>query len=43
MGEGKSRRLGRTGYFTAPFATDADKARWHEAIFGPDGCEGALS
>ncbi|MBR4611178.1 MAG: glycyl-radical enzyme activating protein [Kiritimatiellae bacterium] len=39
MGEGKSRRLGRTGYFTAPFATDADKARWHEAIFGPDGCE----
>ena len=39
MGEGKSRRLGRTGYFTAPFATDADKARWREAIFGPDGCE----
>ncbi len=32
MGEDKSRRLGRTGYFTAPFATDADKARWRAAI-----------
>ena len=29
MGEDKNRRLGRAGYFTAPFATDADKARWH--------------
>lgn len=28
MGEGKNRRLGRTGFFTAPFATAADKARW---------------
>ena len=28
MGEDKNRRLGRTGYFRAPFATDADKARW---------------
>ena len=32
MGEDKNRRLGRTGYFTAPFATDADKARWRAAI-----------
>ena len=28
LGEGKSRRLGRADCFTAPFATDADKARW---------------
>jgi pyruvate formate lyase activating enzyme len=32
MGEDKNRRLGRTGYFTAPFATDADKTRWRAAI-----------
>ena len=32
MGEDKNRRLGRSGYFTAPFATDADKARWRAAI-----------
>ena len=32
MGEDKNRRLGRTGFFTAPFATDADKARWRAAI-----------
>ena len=32
MGEDKNRRLGRTGYFQAPFATDADKARWRAAI-----------
>ena len=32
MGEDKNRRLGRTGYFTAPFATDADKARWLDVL-----------
>jgi pyruvate formate lyase activating enzyme len=28
MGEGKGRRLGRAEVFTAPFASDVDKARW---------------
>ena len=32
MGEDKNRRLGRTGYFTAPFATDADKERWRAGV-----------
>ena len=32
MGEDKNRRLGRTGYFTAPFASDANKARWLDAL-----------
>ena len=32
LGEDKNRRLGRTSYFRAPFATEADKARWQTAI-----------
>ena len=32
MGEGKSRRLGRENGFTAPFASDADKARWIDGL-----------
>ena len=32
MGEDKNRRLGRADWFRAPFATDADKARWRAAI-----------
>ena len=32
MGEGKSRRLGRADTFTAPFASDADKARWLDGL-----------
>jgi pyruvate formate lyase activating enzyme len=37
MGEDKNRRLGRTDWFRAPFATDADKARWRAAIGLGDG------
>ena len=32
MGEDKNRRLGRTDWFRAPFATDVDKARWQAAL-----------
>ena len=32
MGEGKSRRLGRKNGFTAPFASEADKARWVDGL-----------
>ncbi len=32
MGEGKGRRLGRADVFTAPFASDADKARWLDVL-----------
>ena len=32
MGEDKNRRLGRKEWFSAPFATEADKARWRAAI-----------
>ena len=32
LGEDKNRRLGRTGTFTAHFATDADKARWRDGL-----------
>ena len=32
MGEGKGRRLGRANIFTAPFASNADKARWVAVI-----------
>ena len=31
-GEGKGRRLGRTEVFSAPFASDADKARWLDVL-----------
>ena len=34
MGEDKNRRLGRTDWFRAPFATDDDKARWRAALGG---------
>ncbi len=40
MGEDKNRRLGRTRYFQAPFATEADKARWRSAIFKASGLPG---
>ncbi len=43
MGEDKNRRLGRTGYFTAPFATDADKARWRAAIGAARSAKGQKS
>ena len=32
LGEGKCRRLGRAKVFSAPFASDADKARWVAVI-----------
>ena len=32
MGEGKGRRLGRAEVFSAPFASDADKARWLDVL-----------
>ena len=32
MGEDKNRRLGRTDWFRAPFATDADKTRWRDNL-----------
>ncbi|MBR3085726.1 MAG: glycyl-radical enzyme activating protein [Kiritimatiellae bacterium] len=32
MGEDKNRRLGRTDWFHAPFASDADKARWRTIL-----------
>ena len=32
LGEGKCRRLGRAEVFSAPFASDADKARWVAVI-----------
>ena len=32
LGEEKSRRLGRAEAFSAPFASDADKARWLDAL-----------
>ena len=32
LGEDKNRRLGRTDWFRAPFATDSDKARWRARI-----------
>jgi hypothetical protein len=32
MGEDKNRRLGRTDWFRAPFASDADKARWRTIL-----------
>ena len=32
LGEGKCRRLGRAEVFSAPFASDADKARWLDAL-----------
>ena len=40
LGEDKNRRLGRTGYFTAPFATEADKRRWRSALGLPAAAEG---
>ena len=32
LGEGKSRNLGRTDVFHAPFASEADKNRWRETV-----------
>jgi pyruvate formate lyase activating enzyme len=32
LGEGKCRRLGRAKVFSAPFASDADKARWLDVL-----------
>ena len=32
LGENKNRRLGRTDWFRAPFASDADKARWQTIL-----------
>ncbi len=35
LGEDKNRRLGRADWFRAPFASDADKARWRRIL--PEG------